>query len=177
MINFQVVLADGQIVDANAQSNSDLWLALRGGSNNFGVVTRFDMATFAQGNFWGGSVSYAASAVPAQLKSLVSFYNRKEFDNDAYVQVGLSFSDAVTTGGNTIYHTNCTWEISSLVQFTNFSGINENEWSFRADNVSSFAADQSAGAKNQQRYVARTALSSRCHDLQADQLTWAGGTT
>ncbi|ESZ90177.1 hypothetical protein SBOR_9430 [Sclerotinia borealis F-4128] len=38
--NFEVVLADGQIINANANANSDLWTALKGGSNNFGVVTR-----------------------------------------------------------------------------------------------------------------------------------------
>lgn len=32
----QVVLADASVVNANEQSNSDLWWALKGGSNNFG---------------------------------------------------------------------------------------------------------------------------------------------
>ena len=36
LIEYQVVLANGSVVDANAQSNPDLWWALKGGSNNFG---------------------------------------------------------------------------------------------------------------------------------------------
>ncbi|KAH7224441.1 hypothetical protein B0J15DRAFT_518487 [Fusarium solani] len=40
--NFEVVLADGRIANANKDSNSDLWKALKGGSANFGIVTRFD---------------------------------------------------------------------------------------------------------------------------------------
>ena len=162
MLNFQVVLANGQIVDANAQSNRDLWLALRGGSNNFGVVTRFDMATFAQGPFWGGNVSYAASAVPTQLKSLVNYYNGEEFDGAAYVQVGLSSNGSVTTGSNILYHTNCTTEPSSLVQFSNFSAVAEDSWYFRVDDLLSFAVDQSTGAKNQQRCIFQSVFPCHC---------------
>lgn len=52
------MLADGQIVEANAESNPDLWYALKGGSNNFGIVTRIDLKTFPQGKFWGGMIGY-----------------------------------------------------------------------------------------------------------------------
>lgn len=52
--NFEVVLADGEIINANEASHSDLWTALRGGSGNFGIVTRFDMYTFPAQDLWGG---------------------------------------------------------------------------------------------------------------------------
>lgn len=42
MVNFEVVLADGSIVNANANEHRDLWRALKGGSGNFGFVTRVD---------------------------------------------------------------------------------------------------------------------------------------
>lgn len=42
--NFEVVLADGQIVNANANENADLWKALKGSSGNLGFVTRFDLS-------------------------------------------------------------------------------------------------------------------------------------
>lgn len=37
--NFEVVLADGSIVNANAESHPDLFLALKGGGSNFGILT------------------------------------------------------------------------------------------------------------------------------------------
>ena len=42
LIAADVVLATGELVHANAESNSDLLWALRGGGSNFGVVTSFE---------------------------------------------------------------------------------------------------------------------------------------
>lgn len=41
--NYEIVLANGSVVNANATWNSDLWKAQKGGSGNFGFVTRIDM--------------------------------------------------------------------------------------------------------------------------------------
>jgi FAD/FMN-containing dehydrogenase len=41
--NYEIVLTNGTIVNANDKENSDLWLALKGGGSNFGIVTRYDM--------------------------------------------------------------------------------------------------------------------------------------
>lgn len=39
VVNFDVVLASGERVNANTTSNSDLFWALKGGANNFGKLT------------------------------------------------------------------------------------------------------------------------------------------
>lgn len=59
--NFEVVLADGSVVNANATSNSELWRALRGGASNLGIVTRFDMQTLPDCEIWGGVRVYDES--------------------------------------------------------------------------------------------------------------------
>jgi FAD/FMN-containing dehydrogenase len=43
VVGFEVVTADGELVRASADENTDLFWALRGGGGNFGVVTRFDV--------------------------------------------------------------------------------------------------------------------------------------
>ncbi|KAF5010319.1 hypothetical protein FDECE_3524 [Fusarium decemcellulare] len=46
VVNYEVVLADGSVVEANPKENTDLYKALKGGGNNLGIVTRFDLRTF-----------------------------------------------------------------------------------------------------------------------------------
>ncbi|AEO70940.1 uncharacterized protein THITE_114425 [Thermothielavioides terrestris NRRL 8126] len=50
--NFEVVLSNGSIVDANSEQNSDLFWALKGGGPNFGVVTRYDLYTVPVHYVW-----------------------------------------------------------------------------------------------------------------------------
>lgn len=56
VIEFEVVLSDASIVIANNATNPDLWRALKGGSGNFGIVTRIKMNAFELGNMWGGII-------------------------------------------------------------------------------------------------------------------------
>jgi FAD/FMN-containing dehydrogenase len=50
VVNYEVVLASGEIINANATRNSDLFRALKGGGSNFGLVTRFDVEAFPARN-------------------------------------------------------------------------------------------------------------------------------
>ncbi|KAL8713088.1 MAG: hypothetical protein Q9225_006844, partial [Loekoesia sp. 1 TL-2023] len=83
VISMEVALADGQIVNANATSNPDLWFALKGGSNNFGIVTRFDLKTFPQGKIWGGTIYNPISTLPDQIQAFVKFNNATSVDPNA----------------------------------------------------------------------------------------------
>lgn len=40
----QVILADGSLVNANEKSNPDLYWALKGGSNNFGIKSTMEQS-------------------------------------------------------------------------------------------------------------------------------------
>lgn len=56
VISYQVVLADGRIVTASADENPDLWRALKGGGNNFGVVAQFKLRSFpVPEQIWSGT--------------------------------------------------------------------------------------------------------------------------
>ncbi|KAM0812748.1 putative FAD-binding PCMH-type domain-containing protein [Seiridium cardinale] len=79
-LNFEVVLATGEIVNANATTNSDLWRALKGGSNNFDVVTSFTLPVFEQGNIWGGQLGIDISAIDDVFLAFESFTGNPDFD-------------------------------------------------------------------------------------------------
>ena len=51
----QVVLANGTIINVSQKTYPDLYFALRGGGNNFGIVTRFDLEAYRYGLLWGGT--------------------------------------------------------------------------------------------------------------------------
>ncbi|KAK6818903.1 oxidoreductase [Apiospora arundinis] len=78
--DFEIVLASGAIVNANASVNSDLWRALRGGSNNFGIVTAFTMRSFKQENYWGGSIISDGSHIDNLLQTFEAFTGNPEYD-------------------------------------------------------------------------------------------------
>ncbi|KAI9650549.1 hypothetical protein NHQ30_000566 [Ciborinia camelliae] len=85
--NFEIVLANGTIVNANNGTNPDLFQTLKGGSGNFGIVTRLDLETFVGGdnapnNIWGGVVTYPDSTTAQQLQAMVNFGNN--INNDPY---------------------------------------------------------------------------------------------
>lgn len=92
VVNYEVVLADGQIANANADTNRDLWVALKGGANNFGVVTRFDLRVFPQGQLWGGKVFYFEPSFSGQVQSLVEYLNDPSPDADVHICLSLGYT-------------------------------------------------------------------------------------
>ncbi|RMJ01568.1 hypothetical protein CDV36_015690 [Fusarium kuroshium] len=78
VVNYEVVLPDGRIVNANATSNEDLYRALKGGGSNFGIVTRFDLEAFPAKDLYGGSRTITTNYTDEILNAVVSFANHDE---------------------------------------------------------------------------------------------------
>ena len=87
------MLADASIVEVNQQSFPDLYFALRGGGNNFGIVTRFDLETFPQGQMWGGMTYYPITANASLLGALTNFANNAPTDPDAALIIAFAYSE------------------------------------------------------------------------------------
>ena len=87
----QVVLANGRILNVNQQSHPDLYFALRGGGNNFGIVTRFDLDTFPQGPMWGGMSVYPITANTSIFEALSNFATASPADPDAALIVAAAY--------------------------------------------------------------------------------------
>ncbi|KAI0006958.1 FAD-binding domain-containing protein [Xylariaceae sp. FL0662B] len=96
VVNYEIVLASGEIVNANADTNRDLWVALKGGgANNFGIVTRFDLSVFEQGQLWGGKVFYFQPAFLGKTRSLVDYLHDPNADVDIHICLSLGYAAAL----------------------------------------------------------------------------------
>ncbi|KAK7926906.1 hypothetical protein PG985_003904 [Apiospora marii] len=82
---FEVVLADGTLVTADQHgSYSDLYWALKGGSNNFGVVTNFRMRTLpGSGPVWGGLTFFPKQLTESAIDALADFTENMHKDPDS----------------------------------------------------------------------------------------------
>ncbi|KAH6629582.1 hypothetical protein C7974DRAFT_463535 [Boeremia exigua] len=94
VVNFEVVLSSGAIVNANATSYSDLFAALKGGLNNFGIVTRFDLETFAQGPMWGGVILYPNSTDVELLETLTALKAPGKYNPNVMFTFGFLYDSA-----------------------------------------------------------------------------------
>jgi len=73
ILRAEVVLADGSIVEASEKSNSDLFWAIRGAGQCFGVVTKFTFRVHEQKNsIWSGQMVFSAAE---HLDAIVDFAN------------------------------------------------------------------------------------------------------
>jgi len=75
LLSADVVTADGQLLRASPQQNTDLFWGIRGGGGNFGVVTSFEYQLHPVDGVLAGALSYPLSTAPQILR----FY-------DAYVK-------------------------------------------------------------------------------------------
>ncbi|KAJ5559034.1 hypothetical protein N7535_009098 [Penicillium sp. DV-2018c] len=58
VFNYEVVLSNGTVVNANDRSHPDLFWALKLAGSNYGIVTRFDMNTYHSPAIWGAISLY-----------------------------------------------------------------------------------------------------------------------
>ncbi|KAL5419943.1 hypothetical protein PMIN03_000161 [Paraphaeosphaeria minitans] len=77
---YEVVLGNGTTVTATSTSDPHLFRALKGGSNNFGIVTRFDAALFQQDAFLGGQIDQPITNKEAYFDFLADFTQSENYD-------------------------------------------------------------------------------------------------
>ncbi|KAJ4346218.1 hypothetical protein N0V95_005584 [Ascochyta clinopodiicola] len=71
--SYELVTATGRLIKVTQKSYPDLYWALRGGGNNFGIVTKFQLHAFPIGNMWGGSKLVASADYEKALDATYKF--------------------------------------------------------------------------------------------------------
>ncbi|KAI0138591.1 6-hydroxy-D-nicotine oxidase [Hypoxylon sp. NC0597] len=104
VINFEVVLANSTIVNANITEKPDLYRALKGGGANFGIVTRFDIETHENKAHFTLNI-YDPADYPNILRATVDVQEAMETDpkldmfvnfNRTMVVVGLFYAEWIS---------------------------------------------------------------------------------
>ncbi|KAK0390653.1 hypothetical protein NLU13_0157 [Sarocladium strictum] len=92
VVNFEVVTGDGKIVNANKVENSDLWRALKGGSGNFGFVTRIDTQVFPSSEIYASLnlVSFEQKAAVRQV--YFEFVHNQDEDPASQIIVASNYA-------------------------------------------------------------------------------------
>ena len=67
---FQLITPNGTIVYVNNISYTDIFFGLRGGLNNFGIVTRFSMRAIPQTLVYGGVLVYNSAQIKIEWHRL-----------------------------------------------------------------------------------------------------------
>jgi FAD/FMN-containing dehydrogenase len=76
ILSYDIVLASGSITTASASTNPDLWQALKGGGNNFGIVTYITIRSFPATNIWSGFLYMPSGRAPKVLAAFHEFVSK-----------------------------------------------------------------------------------------------------
>ncbi|KAK2462599.1 hypothetical protein APHAL10511_005332 [Amanita phalloides] len=89
IVAYELAKPDGNVVGVTESSDPDLFFGLKGGFNNFGIVTCFTMKALPQPSIWAGTINYPASSVPDVTKAIIKFSAN---NNDPKANIGFSYS-------------------------------------------------------------------------------------
>ncbi|RVX75582.1 hypothetical protein B0A52_00935 [Exophiala mesophila] len=95
--SFDVVTASGLKVTATPSSYKDLYWALRGGGNNFGIVTKFTLNAFSLPGhqIWGGSRVHTPDQFDAVISAFVNLGVNSPTDTSASQIVSFAYAQSV----------------------------------------------------------------------------------
>ena len=159
--NFELVLSSGNIVNANATSNPDLFAALKGGQNNFGIITQIDLQLFEQGDFWGGTIVYPNTTEDQQVAAFTKFKTPANFDPFTSVEQSHVYSSAADLFlvAGALFYSKPVVNASTLSEFTSIQPQIEN--TMRISNIADFANEVESESTLNQLYVKHTPFTPR----------------
>ncbi|GIJ89551.1 hypothetical protein Asppvi_008493 [Aspergillus pseudoviridinutans] len=89
---YEVVLANSTVTTASDSHSPDLYFALRGGGNNFGIVTAFIVRTFAHGPVFTSTTSYSANQTEEVLDKVYELYTGSGLTSDVELGYDLYYT-------------------------------------------------------------------------------------
>ncbi|KAF8960802.1 hypothetical protein BDZ97DRAFT_1921875 [Flammula alnicola] len=106
-VELDVVLVTGKLITATATNQyADLFRALKGGANRFGIVTRYQVQAIHTGtnddkNFFGGLILYPNSSAEALVNATAKYVSTV---NDTNASILMAFTNSVNGSDVTSSH-------------------------------------------------------------------------
>ncbi|KAI1247925.1 hypothetical protein MGN70_010173 [Eutypa lata] len=143
VVEYEVVLPNSTIITVSQNLHPDLYYALRGGGNNFGIVTSFNMTVFPQGSVYTGSRIFGDDQTGPFLEEAEKIFTIQDSEDTNIgleyrytysAESGWTMSSTQRYAEPTLYPPvfdslntipslgNLTGGISSLAESTSFSG-------------------------------------------------------
>ncbi|KAF9009160.1 FAD-binding domain-containing protein [Hymenopellis radicata] len=91
IVELELVEPSGKVSSITRQSDPDLFFALKGTQNNFGIVTKIVLQTYPQGQVWGGLITYSEVTDPKAALVVTYVFVAGQMTVDA-----LTFYNAAT---------------------------------------------------------------------------------
>ncbi|KAJ4263546.1 hypothetical protein NW762_006365 [Fusarium torreyae] len=84
-ISYRMVLGNGTVVTASERQNSDLYFAVKAGSNNYGFVTHITQHTYPLGRVWGGVMVFPGNQSTEFMGAMSDFQRSGQLDRKAAI--------------------------------------------------------------------------------------------
>ncbi|MCJ1314669.1 hypothetical protein MMC25_008351 [Agyrium rufum] len=175
VLSFEIVLASGTVVNASQNENADLWRALRGGSNNFGIVTSFVLASFSQSLLWGGHVYNPVSTAPQQLSAFTNFNTASKEDQYTSLIQTFAYTQGSVVVVNAIHNAIPTPNPPALAPFTAIEPQLFN--TTRISSQTDFVAEETTADINLRRSLMTTTFQNDLDVLTSAFSSWNRSTS
>jgi hypothetical protein len=121
--SYKVITATGELVTASPSQNSDLFWALRGGGNNFGIVTDFELETIPLpgGEMWRSTRAYSEDQFSGVIDAFVDLIDQSPRDPNAGTWVAWVVSSGVKIASTELWYAKPDGANASI--FNNFNAI------------------------------------------------------
>ncbi|KAI1439456.1 hypothetical protein F5Y02DRAFT_405736 [Annulohypoxylon stygium] len=106
VMEYEVVLPNATIVTVSESNHPDLYYALRGGGNNFGIVTSFNVTVFPQGPVYTGARTFADNETGRFLEEAEKVFSISDSED---TNIGLEYRYT--------YSAQSGWTISSTQRY------------------------------------------------------------
>ncbi|EIM20065.1 FAD dependent oxidoreductase [Wallemia mellicola CBS 633.66] len=95
VVEYEIVLYTGEILKVNREYHPDLFFGLKGGGNNFGIVTKVTLEAHQQGQVYGGQIFISKDSL-SKANTAISNWDKNK--NDPKSSIGVTYGYAPGQG-------------------------------------------------------------------------------